>query len=72
MMRSWSSVCGGYFLTKRGSERGGRGPKDRLTVSSDFACFFPDSWALSWVRDSEEGRESHAVALDIPPRRFRR
>src|SRR5438552_17756366 len=64
-------VCGGYFLTKPGSERGGRAPPARISLSKDYACFFPDDWALSWVQDSDEGRESHAAPLGIPPEELR-
>jgi hypothetical protein len=63
-------ICGGYFLTKRGP-RGAEAvtrPGKFVTISSRTGFyFFPDSWALSWVNESETTRVAIAAALDIPP-----
>jgi hypothetical protein len=64
-------ICGGYFLTKRGPHRAyGRATLERpgnfVTLSPERVHFFPDSWAISWVTESEATRAETATALGIP------
>lgn len=64
-------ICGGYFLTKRGPhrtyERANLGqPGNFVTLSPERVYFFPDSWALSWVSESETTRAEVTTALGIP------
>ena len=63
-------ICGGYFLTKRGPHRAydratlGQ-PGNFVTLSPERVYFFPDSWALSWVSESETTRAEATTALGI-------
>ena len=57
-------VCGGYFLTKRS---GCRVPGTNfVTLSPNHTYFFPDSWAISWVGETDIERFHCATALGIP------
>ena len=60
-------ICGGYYLTKRGPRgRAFRPQGGFVTISPEQVQFFPDTWAISWARVSDEDRAERAAALDIP------
>jgi hypothetical protein len=50
-------ICGGYYLTKRGPrERAFRPQGGFVTISPEQVQFFPDTWAISWAKESDEDR----------------
>ena len=61
-------VSGGYYVTRAAQRDPERSPgvlPDELWSASGCVCqFFPDAWALEWVKS--EDRAERAVAMGVP------